>query len=314
MSLIPLANVRDARFELKETTANAVVHDVQMLGFLRQASDRFTAKLGMRFLPYLETKTYTTRVDVTTGRKWKILPYKGLLVLPETLLALPSLVTDGDGNALVYNTDYIEDPPGQYPITALRLLNQTTLPCSAGGCKSWYATQSCANGELSLTQITGVWGFHSDYANAYINTLDTVRDNPLTAVATTLTVTSITGVDAYGRTPRFSPGQLLKVENELLGVLSVHDDVVDTLTVLRGANGTTAAAHAQGTAIYTYEVDLPANQAALRWACYPYKRRGDYGMSTFDTNTGVYTKLPFDAPGDVIGIIEDYLDLLSSTI
>lgn len=67
---------------------------------------------------------------------------------------------------------------------------------------------------------------------------DTVQDNPLSSAATTLTVT-----DAQ----RFEVAQTLRVETEQ--VFITDKPTATTLTVTRGVNGSTAASHAQTTAI-----------------------------------------------------------------
>lgn len=302
----PYSNVRDARFELKEgknpinSAIPPVVDDVQMLGFLRMASERIVNMTELKFEPYVDTKTYGERGG------WRIGPNNGTLYLPEPLLAITQ-VTDGNGTVLVYGTDFMEDPPNIYPVTALKLL-QVIWPV-LGTCATWYNTCGLVN-QKSLAQVTGIWGYHQDYPNAYADTFDTVQDHPLLAISTNMHVTDADGVDSYGRTPRFSPGQLLKVEDELLALRTV-DTTTNILGVLRGANGTTAVDHPQNTAIDVYEVDFAIAQAVNRWAGYPYKRRGQYESSQFDASSGVSINFPQATPGDVLSILNEFMGGLS---
>src|SRR5690606_17765385 len=70
-------------------------------------------------------------------------------------------------------------------------------------------------------QVAGIWGFHIQWPDAWVDTLDTVQDDPLTAATTTLTVTDSAGMDARGVTPRF----------ERLGYYRIEDEVVQALDV-----------------------------------------------------------------------------------
>jgi len=282
--MIPYANLRDLRFELREGETGVpqptVVtnQDVQMMDFLRYATRRIDAMLRLPFIPYYATKTYGD------GTGWSISTVARRLGLPEPALSI-SAVTDGNGAALA---DSLYTTPGS-PITDLTLTD-----C----CVSWYTTLGC---QISGASVTALWGYHSDYANAWIDTLDTVRDNPLSAGAKLITVQQATGADELGRTPRFAAGQLLRIGSEFVEVLRVSGN---TLGVRRGVNGTTAAEHLQGAAIDVFEVEPDIRQAALRWAAYPFKRRGDYTTSTFD---GVQaTNFPKDAPPEVYGILQGY--------
>lgn len=123
---------------------------------------------------------------------------------------------------------------------------------------------------LRAVKIVGVLGWHRDYSNAWEASGDTVRDTGgISAAATTITVTAPAADDAMARAPRFSIGNLLKIESEYIEVTGVGPT---TLTVARGVNGTTAATHAQTTAIYKYRPDPVASEAALTQAARWFKR------------------------------------------
>ncbi len=97
---------------------------------------------------------------------------------------------------------------------------------------------------------------------------DSVQDNPLSAAATTLTVVDSTTLEV---------AQTLRLETEQLFVTDLP--TATTATVTRGVNGTTAASHAQGTAIDILTFQAPsvavvtAGLAARLW------RRRDTGFS-----------------------------------
>jgi hypothetical protein len=101
--------------------------------------------------------------------------------------------------------------------------------------------------------IAGIWG----YEEMKDDSGDTIQDDPLSAGATTVNVTN---------GGNFAIGQTLKLEDEQSYITAIN---ADALSVKRGVNGTTAAEHANGTAIYIYTYPEPIAQACLvqtiRW-------------------------------------------------
>jgi hypothetical protein len=100
--------------------------------------------------------------------------------------------------------------------------------------------------------------------------------------------------------------QLLRIENEYVFVTGKNTNT-NTLTVIRGVNGTTAAAHLQNTPIYIYQPMADITNAMEVLATYIYRRRDSIGSSG-DRGviaTGVFT-LPSKLPDDVTNIIDVY--------
>ncbi|MEP6988023.1 MAG: hypothetical protein ABI970_20645, partial [Chloroflexota bacterium] len=123
---------------------------------------------------------------------------------------------------------------------------------------------------LQAITVNGIWGWHDRPIDMWRVTGDTVQSNPLSSSATTLTVTSAGGADSEAVTPRFQVGHLLKIDTEYLRVAAVNT-ITNVLTVLRAANGTSAASHTLNTPIYTYQPPAELNALALRWASGLYK-------------------------------------------
>ncbi|MBE2182209.1 MAG: hypothetical protein IAE89_02175 [Anaerolineae bacterium] len=119
-------------------------------------------------------------------------------------------------------------------------------------------------GELTLE---GWWGWHDSPEQLWVNANDTVRSDPLSFDATVLEVLSIEGEDVLGRAPRFQPGSLLRIGDELLGVIKT-DPITNLLTLERGANGTTSATHLRGAQIRVYRTPLALHDLALRYAAW----------------------------------------------
>ena len=241
-----LATLDDVKRALNVT---GTTYDAVLTQVLTQTSRLVSAAAGRRLLPWAATRT----VDGDgSGRLW----------LPEAWLAIATVSLSSDGgqsytalagaewgasNGMVW-----DEPP--YELLALN-------PNGAYG--EFYA------GERTV-RIVGTLGWHASYGAAWPASGDTVQA-ALAASAATVTVADADGVDAQGVAPRFSVGNLLRIESEYVGVIAVNA-TTNVLTVERGANGSTAAGHAQGSAIFTFRPDGLANQAAVTQASRAFKR------------------------------------------
>ena len=224
-------------------------------------------------------------------------PYSGLLTLDAPLLA-PQTIVDGDGATLVLwdgaaatrsAANVAPDPLNDTPIRALKKLNGQAWQNASGD-----------SGE-GIFQITGLWGFRRGYGGAWKSSLDALTAGTASG-ATSLPVTNPDGADITGRTPRFSPGQLIKVNDEFMHVTAT-DGVGNTVSVEPEANGTTAASHLSGAIIYTWYPEPTIVRATLRWAALLHSRRGHFEQITVDGLGGV-TKFPTDMPQEVKNILD----------
>jgi hypothetical protein len=153
--------------------------------------------------------------------------------------------------------------------------------------------------------VTGIWGYHEDWSNAWENSQDTVENTPLAASGTSITVNDANGADVYGQKPRFKEQQLLKIEDEYVYMTAV-DATTDTLTVVRGVNGTTAAEHAQDVVISIYRPMLNIVQATKDLAKYIYLHKDTAdGDVTMFPEAGAVT-IPQGVPVTVKWAVEAY--------
>lgn len=155
--------------------------------------------------------------------------------------------------------------------------------------------------------ITGIWGYHEDWANAWRDSGDTVQDTGgINASVTTVTVSNVDGADIYSLSPRFKAQGLIKIESEYLYVTSTSKSG-NTLTVRRGVNGTTAATHDKSTAIYTYAPQEDIVQAATRLAGWLYTQKDSNADldRPIVTDAGV-TIMPGALPKDVVHLAIGY--------
>jgi len=232
-------------------SVTGTAYDAPLVQALTQTSRLVSAAAGRRLVPWAATRY----VDGDgTGRLW----------LPETWLSIAtvSLSSDlGQTYTALAGTDWWASNGIMWDEPPFELLAMN--PNGAYG--EFYAG-------ARTVKIAGTLGWHASYGAAWPASGDTVQDaSGLSASATTVTVADADGADASGLTPRFSPGQLLRVESEYLGVLVVNA-TTNAVTVERGANGSTAASHAKGTAICTFRPDGLAQQAAVTQASRAFKR------------------------------------------
>jgi len=252
-----------------ELKAESTVDDAKLFRYVIQVSQRIDSAMGnVRrpfFAPYIEQRQYpidTSRIDSWGENTFDLRQF--LLAFTEVLRQ----TTDITARVELY----------QWANEVVHMLRLTN--CS----ESWY--YNCTRNEPYKIYVTGTWGYHPDYDNAF-DAVDTVQDNPLSSSATSITVADADGADLWGFTPRFSPGNLIQIEDELVDVVAVNT-TTNILTVRRGRNGTTAAAHVQTTPIRVYQVDERIQRIATRQATLLYARRGAYQVETLD-GVGVIT-------------------------
>ena len=223
------------------------------------------------------------------GAKYYDGKYGNLLV--DDLLSITTIKLDEDGDATYEETmaatDYTLYPANGYPKERIELSNNSDYGAFAGGIRRG-------------VEITGVHGYgDGESATPYYTSGQTVQDNPLSAGATTLTVTATTTLGA---------GMTLRIESEQLYIESVTD--ATTCVVQRGVNGTTAAEHVQATAISIYEAPQPIREATLILAMRAWKRKDSaFQDAVGSPETGLVVAYKDQDPG-VKAIVRDYFRYL----
>lgn len=234
-----IATLHDLRQQLglaPEDTAD----DLRLLGALGAATAAIERALGRRFVPRLRTSAHpVNRRDITR------------LSLDADLLELIQL-EDASGIIPIEDIELLPDQP---PYSLIQLINWRAF--------IWDVAPYRA------ISVTGVWGWHDDWPNAFRASGDSVQNNLLSSSATTITIADADGADSAHEAPRFQAGHLLKIESEYLRVLAVNA-ATNLLTVQRGAAGTTAAEHAQHTPISTFQPPEDVKLLCVRWAAWLY--------------------------------------------
>lgn len=190
------------------------------------------------------------------------------LRLCDDLLAIDTLTTNNGGTTITSSDYFLYKWPGRVqpgPFDTIGLLPGGTVSAFE------YDTNM-----FNANAVAGWWGYHDDWGNAWEDSQQTVQDDPLTISATTLTVSDADADDLYGLPNVFQNLQLIKIESEYLWANKV-DPSTNVLTVVRGVNGTTAAEHAQGTAIYIYRPMHDIKLGLEYLATHLYKRKDSIG-------------------------------------
>lgn len=217
---------------LNETNAT---QDTMLFDLLRSTSREMDNICNRRFVPWLTTQYYDTprRPDDP-------------ILFTDDLLELTTL-TNGDGNTFT-TAQYKLYPLNAYPKHKVIILPSSEL--------KWYTTSTGdPNGAISAA---GVYGYHDDYTNAWQDTLATLSAAITTTSQTTVTCTT-------GKVYR---GYLVKIDSEYIYINSVTVGSSDTLTMIRGVNGSTAATHLISTPIYRWtspEVEMVCRVASVAY-------------------------------------------------
>lgn len=240
--------------------------DAKVFDYMRQVSTRIDHTMGSMRRPYFAPYTETRKRNVTP---YRVDSWNNTFDLGYHILSFSAVVRGAE--TITSNCELYA--PDNEVATHLRITNNAT---------TWYS--DCAtncNYPPTVVQVTGVWGWHPDYTNAWAS-VDTVQNvGGINASVTSVTVSDADGADLDAQTPRFSPGNLIKIDIELMDVVAVNT-TTNILTIRRARNGTTAAAHAAGAAISTYQVDDVVNRIAARQAALLYARQGAFQIASID--------------------------------
>jgi hypothetical protein len=254
---------------LLEVVSTNTPDDGVINDLITQTSRYIDDKTGRHFYPTIETRLF----DVPEGRE---------LWLDDDLLAATT-VTNGDAVAV---TEYNLLPPNYYPKYAVRIKDWSSV----------YWTTDSNSGSEQVISVLGVWGFHQKYATRAWALGSTVNENPL-AIGD-LTITVVSGA-------LFSPGQIIKIENEIMNVTVVAGN--DVTVAVRGDNGSTASAHVITTPVYIWQPEPDIVLACQMIVKNLYHNRFGQNTTGVATITGAGVVIsPEDVPASALAILKNY--------
>lgn len=235
-----IATVNDVRAGNVKTTSTT--DDAFILDVIRSVCNDLAAIAGQEFVPRIQTRYYDPTRDIAKHDR-------RTLTLDRPLLAVTTL-TNGDGTA-ISGSSYVTNPRNETPYYSLTLLGSSGV--------SWRYTTNAENA-LSLA---GVWGYHTSYTDAWNDSTATLAAAIVSTTATTFTCT--TGL--------IKAGMLFKIDSEIFYASSVATAASDTVTCVRGVNGSTAATHLISTSIYLWAAHPSAVWLVREIATARYKAR-----------------------------------------
>lgn len=258
-----------------EVKATGTQYDTMLLRYIHEVSRRVDLIMGNPRVEWFGPWYDTRQIEVNGARVNSSLD---IFNLPWDLLELETVLlhtTDITATTQVY-------PPYPTPYYAL----QRT---SAG--VGWYYPYSSR--PPTFVTVTGVFGYHHDYSRAW-ETVTTMT------ASINASVTSVAVVD--GTT--LQPGALIRLGDEYMIVTAIS---TNTLTVKRGANGTTAAAH-DGTVtpvdVELYHIEDNIQRIVYRQAALLYARRGAFEEAKID-GIGI-TSYPQDMLVELATVLTEY--------
>lgn len=208
-------------------------------------------------------------------------PGQSIMYFDDDLLELIT-VTNGDAlSTAISLSDLYTQPRRGYPKYGVGIKTSANV---------YWEFQNTPTNAIS---IKAAWGFHDDWGNAWLDSLDKVGDaGGINASVTTITVSNVDGSSINGDTPRFSAGMLIKIESEWLEVTAATNSTTDTLTVIRGARGSTAATHALNTAIYVFQPHRAITGAICAYVHWRYNQKNSRKDSTNEIPKDVAALVP----------------------
>ncbi len=257
-----------------QTASSDAADDAVIADLLEGASRYIDGECGGRkFYPSVETHYYSVPDNSADDR---------MLWFAEDVLEIIS-VTNGEGTA-VSNDDYYLMPRNYEPKYAIHLKDSVST--------YW---QASSTGEVDyVIAIAAFCGYHNGYSQRAWGTGGTLNG----AINDTITL-AFTMAGGHG----VLADQVIKIDNELLIVDSVS---ANTITALRrGDNGSTAATHADGATVHTWQPMRRVQEAALAITQRAYANRvGQSSQGSVTVTAAGVVIRPEDVPPRAQKVIE----------
>ncbi len=150
-----------------------------------------------------------------------------------------------------------------------------------------------------VVEWAGTWGHRDETRTLTVTTSEALDDSE-----TTIDVSALTGI---------SPGMTLLLESEQVYVTDSTDSTTDSIEVVRGVNGTTAASHLTGLAISRYVYDARVVDVTLRLWLRRWRAR-DAGADGVDGGGQVGIMVPRESEDTILRRGVGHLRLMGSVV
>lgn len=220
--------------------------DEHLKDFIRTSSraiDNFTKRV---FYPLRKTRHYSYPQD------------PGMLRFDEDLVEVMGL-SDHNGASEVDSSVYWTSQGADWDDTPY---DRIILDDSSGSLFNFTGTDQRA------IYLDGIWSYREEYDDyGWVDSGATLTAS-LGSANTTASVSGSAGRNTLGQTPRFAPLQIWKIDNEFIHANTNNN--ASSFDIQRGVNGTTAASHASGTTIYTWNPEDDIEYAARQLTAFQY--------------------------------------------
>ena len=250
-----------------------IQNDDKLQSFCVNASrlfDRFTRRW---FYPQIETVYYdhpgqynpSFEVDSLRSTVAPYIPSNSELQLRRDLLELTTLTTK-NGTITITSADY--------HLLKGRSYNGTPYSRIVLDPNGTYTVFEYVNTPMKANAVTGIWGHHDDWSNAWRDSGDAVLDGSgINATVTTVTVTNAS---------LFETLQTIRIDSEYM-YITARDESAETLTVQRAVNGSTAATHALAVQIDIFDPMPLVVETLYQWGTYLVKlKNSPFGVGGTD--------------------------------
>lgn len=257
----------------------------ELIRRIRVVSRRIDQIMTPNRKPYFVPVVASKRLPLT--RNW-ILDHGGTYELAFPLLELTSVTftwRNSISETLTSKVDLVDD---------------TLMWTSTGnGFIEYYARY----GTQGFLTIAGTWGYHREGTDAWVD-VDSLNGD-ITASVTDIVVGDVDGLDVDQLFARFSYGALIQIGDEMMDVVGINAST-NTLTVKRGVNGSTAAAHSDGDTVQLWQVEEPVRDVTARQAAMLYQRRGSFSNREMDAFGNNLTEYPPDLLAALRSVLMEY--------
>jgi len=247
-----------------QPTNTDATDDAVIDSLLEQASRYIDGKTSRWFYPRIETRYLSIPNYPYVERE---------LDFDADVLEVVSFL-NGDGSSIAAS-EYNLWPANEFPKFGLRIKQSSNF--------QWLTDDSEYENVLPLK---AVYGYHSNYTNEAWTSAGTLGAS--ISDTTTLAFTMTAGHS-------LAVGNIVRIDNEIFIIGTVATNTITPLK--RGDNGSTAATHSNGTAVYVWNPMDDCKNATLEIATQAYKRRFGQSLSNSETVTASGVVLtPKDIP------------------